>query len=217
MSIAITGTAPTNRAMCVLTRRRPRHRRTPRCPPARCAPPRRTASTPHPPGWRPVRAGRCRAPWSANGLRDGVLGPCAVICERHQLHAKTVRHVAAPAIGTRRAGPAGGHDHPIALGPAGDACAQPGYRPGCLVALRHHRPLRREGTVDEAEVRMADPAERNLDEYLARAGLGYRNIIHHNCFGVGIETLGPHRVNHFAPFAATLASDHVPAVRVACR
>ena len=44
--------------------------------------------------------------------------------------------------------------------------------PGCLVALRHHRQLRREGTVDEAEVGMADPAERDLDEDLARAGLG---------------------------------------------
>ena len=64
---------------------------------------------------------------------------------------------------------------------------------------------------------MADPAERDLDEDLAWAGLGYRNIFHRNCFGVGIETLGPHRVNHFAPFAATLASDHVPAVRVARR
>src|SRR6478736_73397 len=54
-------------------------------------------------------------------------------------------------------------------------------------------------------------------EDLAWAGLGYRNILHRNCFGVGLETLGPHRVNYFAPFAATLASNHVPAVRVARR
>src|SRR4029079_4751586 len=39
-------------------------------------------------------------------------------------------------------------------------------------------------------------------EDLAWAGLGYRNILHRNCFGVGLETLGPHRVNYFAPFAA---------------
>ena len=50
---------------------------------------------------------------------------------------------------------------------------------------------------------MADPAERDLDEHFATARLGYRNIFHRNDFGVSIETLGPHGVNHFAPFAAT--------------
>ena len=46
---------------------------------------------------------------------------------------------------------------------------------------------------------MADPAERDLDEYFAGARLGYRTIFHRNDFGVSIETLRPHGVNHFAP------------------
>jgi hypothetical protein len=64
----------------------------------------------------------------ADGLSDGVLGPCAVVGERHQLNAQTVRDVAAAAVRTGGAGPAGGHDHPVAFGPAGDACAKGGDR-----------------------------------------------------------------------------------------
>jgi hypothetical protein len=62
----------------------------------------------------------------ADGLRDGVLGPCAVVGERHQLNPLAVRDVAAPAARARHAGPACRHDHPVAFGPAGDVGAELG-------------------------------------------------------------------------------------------
>ena len=38
------------------------------------------------------------------------------------------------------------------------------------MALGHHRPLRGEGAVDEADVGVADAAERHFDQNLTRPG-----------------------------------------------
>src|SRR6201746_2072498 len=46
---------------------------------------------------------------------------------------------------------------------------------------------------------MADPAERDLDQNFARPQFWYRNIFHRNLFGISVEPLSPHGVNHVAP------------------
>ena len=56
--------------------------------------------------------------------------------------------------------------HPVTSGPSLASV------PDASWALRYHRPLRRKGPVDEAEIGMADPAERDLDEHFAGPGSG---------------------------------------------
>ena len=132
-------------------------------------------------------------PGQAGRQGHRVLRPGAVIGERHQLGSQAVAEVTAPAVRAVPARPAGSHHHPVPLGPAGDARAEPGDRAGGLMALGDHRPLRGERAVDQADVGVADAAERHLDQNLARAGLGDRNILEHNGLRVGVETFGAHR------------------------
>ena len=105
--------------------------------------------------------------------------------------------VAVEAVRTLLTRPAGGDDDAITLAPARHARTEFGNGAGCLVALGHHRQEGRKRAVDQAQVGMADPAERDLDEDFARAGLGDRNILDGKLSGVRVQALGAHGAGHW--------------------
>ena len=89
--------------------------------------------------------------------------------------------------------------HPVTDRPAGDPRPEFGDRAGGLVALGDYRTLSWEGAVDQADVGMADPAERHLDQNLTRSGLGDRNVLENNGFRVCVEAFGAHCPGHIDP------------------
>ena len=116
------------------------------------------------------------------GQGDGVLRPGAVVGERHEPDPLTSRGVAAQAVGALQARGARRDGHPVALGPARDSRPEGRHGARRLMALCHHRQEGREGSVDQAQVRMADATERHLDQDLTRPGFGNRNIFDRNGF-----------------------------------
>ena len=131
-------------------------------------------------------------PGQACCLSNGVFGPRSVIRKSHQLDPQAIHHVTASAVRAGLTGSAGGDHHPVAFGPAGHVGAEFGDGARGFVALGHHRSHGREGAVDQTQVRMADPAEGDLDQNFAGTRFRNRNIFQRNSFGVSVEALGPH-------------------------
>src|SRR6185436_8863178 len=130
-----------------------------------------------------------RYPGQSERLCDGVFRPRTVISERHQLDPLTVGRIAAPAVRARRAGAAGGNDHPVTDGPPRHTRSERGDGARRLMPLGDDWNLRREGSVDQAHVRMADAAVLDLDQDFTGPGSGYRDVLHHDRSRLRVETL----------------------------